>query len=300
VTFALTNTELSTESMSADVPTYQSTDVGTEFAFGLAVTVDDNSGSPVAYVPVAFVAPTTGASGTFEGGSTSVVVVTNVDGIAIAPDFYANETPGGYVVEASLASSASPVTFAMANQAVTTMTVSSVTPTVLSQSGAQSVTVSGSGFESGAAVSFSNPGIRVISTTFVNSETLSANISITSTASVGASNVTVANPVGSSATGENVFTVAPLVSLAPSALALGFARNATVLSRGEEAVIRQFASDLSGSELVECVGYGRTTSLADQRTLLVARYLRSVDSHARIIQHAVVTVATSKVELHVS
>ncbi|MFY9783617.1 MAG: IPT/TIG domain-containing protein [Acidimicrobiales bacterium] len=300
VTFSLTNSELSSDSMTADVATYQSTDVDTAFVLGLAVTVVDGSGNPVVALPVTFIAPTSGASGTFASGSTSSVVDTDAGGVAVAPTFYANDTPGGYVIEASLGGDTSPVAFAMANEALTTMTVSSVTPTVLSQGTEQTVTIYGSGFESGAGVSFSSPGLKATSTSFVSSEALSAEVTVSSTARVGASNVTVSNPGGSSTTGEDVFTVAPLTSVAPEPLALGFTKNSAALSGPEVAAVRRFARALSVATRVECVGYGASAKVAKARTLLVARYLRSVDPHARLVQRAVVSASANKVTLQVS
>jgi Quinohemoprotein amine dehydrogenase, alpha subunit domain III len=297
VTFSLTNSELSSDTVTADVASYQSTDIGTAFELGLAVTVDDDSGNPVAYIPVTFVAPTSGASGTFAGGSTSAVADSDANGVAVAPTFYANNSVGGYVVQASLGGYATPVTFAMVNEATTTMTVSSVTPTVLSQGAEQTVTIYGSGFGSGATVSFSSPGVKVTSTSFVSSRALSVDVSISSTARVGASNVTVSNPAGSSTTGENVFTVAPLISVVPEPLALGFSRNTVTLSGAQERALRQFAHELSAATSVVCAGYGDTTKLANARTLMVARYLRSVDPHARLVQRAEVSVSANKVTL---
>jgi hypothetical protein len=177
------------------------------------------------------------------------------------------------------------------------MTVSSVTPTVLSQGAAQSVTISGSGFASGAVVSFSNPGVKVTSIMFVSSETLNVSVTVASSANVGASDVTVTNPAGSSATGENIFTVAPFVSANPEPLTLGFAIGSATMNDPKEAAVRQFARALSAATLVECVGYGGSAKVADARTLVVARYLRSVDPHVRLVQRAVVSAAANKAEL---
>ena len=68
-----------------------------------------------------------------------------------------------------------------------------------------SVTIDGSGFETGAKLSFSDPGITVNSTSFVSSSELTAYISIAS--GTGATAVTVTNPDGSSATGTGAFVV---------------------------------------------------------------------------------------------
>ena len=71
------------------------------------------------------------------------------------------------------------------------------------------VTVNGTSFESGANASFTATGITVNSTTFVSPTRLTANISIAGSAPTGTSDVTVANPDGSTATGSAVFSVNP-------------------------------------------------------------------------------------------
>lgn len=297
VTFSLTNTSLQSDTVTPDVSSYQSTDVGAAFALPLAVTVDDGSGNPVPSLPVTFFAPASGASGTFAGGSTDAVVDTNADGVAVSPAFYANDTSGGYVVEASLGGDTSPVAFAMVNESVTTMTVSSVTPTVLTQGNRQVVTISGSGFDTGATVAFSSPGLAATSSTYVSADAISVELTVSSTARVGASDVTVTNPGGTSATGEDVFTVAPLVAEGLQPLAVGFAKNGVALSGSEERALRAFARTVSAGTIVHCVGYGATAKVADARTLLVARYLRSVDPHARLAQRGVVSASANKVQL---
>ncbi len=75
------------------------------------------------------------------------------------------------------------------------------------------ITINGTGFESGATASFSNPGITVNSTSFVSARQVTANISVSSTAAAGATNVTLSNPDGTSATGAGIFTVSATVRL---------------------------------------------------------------------------------------
>jgi Bacterial Ig domain len=94
-------------------------------------------------------------------------------------------------------------------------TVSSVSP----NSGAQgqnlpSVMISGNSFQSGATCSFGT-GITVNSCAFNSATQLTANITISSTATIGARNVTVTNPDSQSSTLTNGFTVttAPALSL---------------------------------------------------------------------------------------
>jgi len=111
-------------------------------------------------------------------------------------------------------------------------TVTSTTPSSGGQ-GATSyaIAITGTGFISGAplAASFSGTGITVSSTTYVNSTTVDATISIAANAATGARTITLTNGDGSTATGTNVFTVnaAPTVTtINPST----HARNATGIS----------------------------------------------------------------------
>ncbi len=89
-------------------------------------------------------------------------------------------------------------------------TVTSTSPSSLDQGATgQNVSIVGTGFDSGAslAASFSGTGITVNSTTFVDSSHVTANITISGSATTGARNVTLTNGDGSSATGTGVFTV---------------------------------------------------------------------------------------------
>ncbi len=87
-------------------------------------------------------------------------------------------------------------------------TVTSTSPSSLARgSVARTVTVSGTGFISGATVSFSGTYAQVNSTTFVNSTTLTLNVTVHGVAAVGARNVTVTNPGGASGICTGCFTV---------------------------------------------------------------------------------------------
>ena len=79
----------------------QSTLIHTNFDAQLEALVTDLAGNPLSGVSVTFSAPTAGASGTFAADST---VVTNGQGIAIAPVFAANGTAGSYQVTAAAGS----------------------------------------------------------------------------------------------------------------------------------------------------------------------------------------------------
>ena len=66
-----------------------------------ATVVNPTTGAAVVGAPVTFSAPSTGAGGTFAGGVTSVVTTSNGSGVATAPAFTANGTPGTYTVMAA-------------------------------------------------------------------------------------------------------------------------------------------------------------------------------------------------------
>jgi len=112
-------------------------------------------------------------------------------------------------------------------------TVASTSPASLGQGAAsQNVTVTGSNFVSGAGVSFSGTGITVNSTTFGDSGHLTANVTVATSATTGARDVTVANPGGWSGSCSACFAVSagPTVSsTSPSSLGQGAAnQNVTV------------------------------------------------------------------------
>ena len=70
------------------------------------------------------------------------------------------------------------------------------------------MTITGTGFASGATVAFSGTFVQINSTTFVNSTTLTLNVTVHSVAALGARNVTVTNPGGGgSGTCTGCFTV---------------------------------------------------------------------------------------------
>ena len=122
-TFTLTDVASAPYAITAGAGSSQNTELGTDFAVPLAVTVTDINGNAIAGASVTFSAPTSGASGVFAGDGASAVVVTNSDGVATAPDFSANETAGGYIVIARVAGLSSMATFALVNTARTTASV---------------------------------------------------------------------------------------------------------------------------------------------------------------------------------
>ncbi len=116
-------------------------------------------------------------------------------------------------------------------------TVTGANPSNLGQGAtAEDVTITGTTFVDGAAVSFSGTGIAVNSTTFVNATTLTANITISGTATTGARDVAVTNPDAGTKTCAGCFTVnvAPTAtSVAPDNLGQGAtAQDLTVSGTG--------------------------------------------------------------------
>ena len=116
-------------------------------------------------------------------------------------------------------------------------TVVSVSPTSRGRNAAnQDITITGTNFVNGAVAAFGASGITVNSTSYVNATTLTANITISGSATLGAGSVTVTNPDGGTDTTASLFTVtgAPTVgSVSPSALVKGAVnRNITVTGTG--------------------------------------------------------------------
>ena len=99
--------------ISATAGTPQNATVNTTFTTAMQATVKDADNNPVSGVAVTFAAPASGASGTFAGGVKTVT--TNSSGVAIAPAFTANGTPGTYTVTASMSGVATPASFSLTN-----------------------------------------------------------------------------------------------------------------------------------------------------------------------------------------
>jgi uncharacterized repeat protein (TIGR01451 family) len=111
-------------SITATAGTSQSTLINTAFAVNLQATVKDAGNLGVPNVNVTFQAPATGPSGTFGTpcNSTTCVVQTNSSGVATAPPFTANSTPGGaYNVMASI--SGFSANFALTNLPLPSLSV---------------------------------------------------------------------------------------------------------------------------------------------------------------------------------
>ena len=101
----------------------QSTPVGTAFSTALKALVTDLNGNAVANAVVTFTAPSSGASGTFPGSNLSATATTNSNGIATAPTFTANNTPGGYTVTASVLGVSGTANFSLTNTPLTAITL---------------------------------------------------------------------------------------------------------------------------------------------------------------------------------
>jgi hypothetical protein len=110
--------------ITATFGTPQSATVNTSFGTALAAAVKDSSNNPVPGVAVTFTAPGNGASGTFPGGLTTAVSITNSSGVATAPLFTANGSAGAYAVIATVAGASTQATFSLANTAGTAFTIS--------------------------------------------------------------------------------------------------------------------------------------------------------------------------------
>ena len=86
------------------------------FAAALQLQLVDATGAGMSGVAVTFKAPATGASASFNG-STSVVVATDANGIAMSPIPVANSQAGAYTVSAAIAGVSTPVAFTLTNTA---------------------------------------------------------------------------------------------------------------------------------------------------------------------------------------
>jgi hypothetical protein len=149
-------------------------------------------------------------------------------------------------------------------------TVTTVNPTSLGQGAINQVlTLRGTGFVTGAAASFSNGNITVISTTFTNSTTLSVNISIASGASTGAGVISVTNPDGGDGTSAAIFTVnvGPTVTTVnPTSLGQG-AINQVLTLRGTGFVTGAAASFSNGNITVISTTFTNSTTLSVHVTI---------------------------------
>lgn len=113
--FALTNLPRAASVVLASSGTPQTTLVLTAFGLPLVARVNDSTGAALPGITVTFTLPTTGASGTFAGGTTTVTATTNASGLATSPAITANGTAGAYSARASVAGVSGQAAFALTN-----------------------------------------------------------------------------------------------------------------------------------------------------------------------------------------
>ncbi len=161
----------------------QSAVINTAFASALSALVRDSGNNPLSGITVTFTAPASGASGTFTGGLTTVTAQTAANGLATAPAFTANATPGSYNVTASVTGVATPASFSLTNTQAqpSTITATSGTPQTTTISTAFSSALvatvkDGSGNPvNNASVTFTAPGTGASGTFSNGSTTITAN-----------------------------------------------------------------------------------------------------------------------------
>jgi hypothetical protein len=228
-----------------------------EYTTYLAYATSAASGGPFAFVGATSMTPSALAQGvtqsititgkgftgvTWISFSSSSTVGITVSSFTVASDTQINATiyinPGVAVGSRSLiVSNATGQTSTLANALSVTAAPTVASATTSPATGAQgvnglAVTVTGTGFQNGAALSFSGSGITVNGTQFNNSGSLTANINIAAGAELGARDVTVINPDFGSATGADKFTiVAPLYTVpAPLTFPAATADSITVMA----------------------------------------------------------------------
>ncbi len=101
-------------SITAIAGTPQTAIVGAATPAALQAKVKDANNNPVAGLQVIFTAPSSGASGSFNGSSTAQVITDN-SGVATAPTFIANGQAGSYVVLARVSGVTSAASFSLTN-----------------------------------------------------------------------------------------------------------------------------------------------------------------------------------------
>jgi hypothetical protein len=96
--------------------TPQTTVVGSKFTSALMAKVVDGTGAPLGNISVTFAAPSSGATATFTGGTSTETDITNSNGVATSSIPTANSTTGTYTVNATVTGVAAPATFSLTNQ----------------------------------------------------------------------------------------------------------------------------------------------------------------------------------------
>src|SRR5919201_6025287 len=149
-------------------------------------------------------------------------------------------------------------------------TVTSASPSSRGQgASSQSITITGTGFVSGATASFSGTGITVSSTSFVSSTSLTAMITVAGNATTGAGSVTVTNPDAGAGSCSSCFTVnaGPTVaSTSPSSRGQG-ASSQSITITGTNFVNGATAAFSGTGITVNSTTYVSATSLTANVTL---------------------------------
>jgi hypothetical protein len=178
----------------------------TDFTSEIVATVTDNRGNPLADVPVIF---STSAGALASQGS---VLRTNSSGQAFDRlTLLDNQGDATVTVTSGTATNSVSVTRGTFDDPL----IDSVFPFSGSKGATLTVTITGQKFQAGATVSFGD-GIRINNVTFINSETLLADITIAASALSGSRTVVVTNPGGGSgsfAAGFSVVGGAPICSM---------------------------------------------------------------------------------------
>ena len=202
--FLLTNNPGPPASIIATAGTPQSAAINTAFATQLQATVRDAGNNMVSGAVVTFMAPASGASGTFAGGVNTSV--TNASGVATAPVFTANGTAGAYTVTATASGVGAPANFLLTNNNAQPIVTGLSLRSTLAGGVAFALTINGSGFVTGATVSFgTNPALIPASITGTQIVVL---IPAADIATAGVISVTVSNPAPSSGpSAPQTFTV---------------------------------------------------------------------------------------------
>jgi photosystem II stability/assembly factor-like uncharacterized protein len=99
-------------------------------------------------------------------------------------------------------------------------TVTDVSPATVYLGSSQTMTVNGTGFESGITVSFSTDGLVAGATTFINSTQFTFPLTVTSTAPTGSRGISVNNPSGGIGTKSNALFVAAVGAVTPEVTVL--------------------------------------------------------------------------------
>ena len=126
----------------------------------------------------------------------------------------------------------------------------------------QFVTVTGTNFQAGATVAFSGSGITVNSVAFNSASSLTVNLNISGSATLGARDVTVTNPDAGTFTLNNGFTVNSgpgVTTLSPASLPQG-ATNAIVFVNGSNFTIGGGSSVFSGTGITFNWAWRMTTT----------------------------------------